>query len=139
MKYNVCYYYQDSFEHTKTWLNEVDRYASADVSKILVGNRCHLVEKKVVDFTTAQVKYTLCMCASIYQCISFTNIFFPYFLNINSPIVYIPGSKMTFWVSRDGRGRTLLMFLSVTVFLREWTQSYLLRFMVEGEGSTNFC
>ena len=78
VKYNVHYYSQDSFEHTKTWLNEVDRYASADVSKILVGNRCHLVEKKVVDFTTAraQVKYTLCMCASIYQCISFTNIFF---------------------------------------------------------------
>lgn len=36
------------------WLNEIDRYASESVCKLLVGNKCDLVSKKSVDFDTAK-------------------------------------------------------------------------------------
>ncbi len=47
--------FQESFSNVKTWLQEIDRYASTNVSKLLVGNKCDLTNKKVVDFTTAKV------------------------------------------------------------------------------------
>ena len=37
----------------KQWLEEIDRYASENVNKLLVGNKCDLQTKKVVDTTTA--------------------------------------------------------------------------------------
>lgn len=45
----------DSFENVKTWLSEIDRYASESVNKLLVGNKADLTSKKVVDSSTAQV------------------------------------------------------------------------------------
>ena len=30
----------ETFEHVKTWLHEIDRYASENVNKLLVGNKC---------------------------------------------------------------------------------------------------
>jgi len=45
---------QDSFNNVKTWLNEIDRYASENVNKLLVGNKCDLTAKKVVDYQTAK-------------------------------------------------------------------------------------
>ena len=53
MLLSVCV--QESFTNVKTWLQEIDRYASTNVSKLLVGNKCDLTNKKVVDFTTAKV------------------------------------------------------------------------------------
>lgn len=44
----------ESFNNVKTWLNEIDKYATDKVNKLLVGNKCDLVVKKVVDFQTAK-------------------------------------------------------------------------------------
>lgn len=45
---------QDSFNNVKQWLQEIDRYACENVNKLLVGNKCDLTTKKVVDYTTAK-------------------------------------------------------------------------------------
>jgi Ras-related protein Rab-1A len=44
----------ESFTNVKTWLSEIERYASDTVNKLLVGNKCDLTNKKVVDYETAK-------------------------------------------------------------------------------------
>ncbi|CAO1430749.1 unnamed protein product [Diamesa tonsa] len=44
---------QESFNNVKQWLEEIERYACENVNKLLVGNKCDLQTKKVVDTTTA--------------------------------------------------------------------------------------
>ena len=46
---------QESFNNVKQWLNEIDRYASENVNKLLVGNKSDLTAKKVVSTETAKV------------------------------------------------------------------------------------
>ena len=46
---------QESFNNVKQWLNEIDRYASENVNKLLVGNKCDLTSKRAVDYQTAKV------------------------------------------------------------------------------------
>ncbi|XP_076956079.1 ras-related protein RABD1 isoform X2 [Bidens hawaiensis] len=36
----------ESFNNVKQWLSEIDRYANESVCKLLVGNKCDLVENK---------------------------------------------------------------------------------------------
>ncbi|XP_045788389.1 ras-related protein RABD2b isoform X1 [Trifolium pratense] len=45
---------QESFNNVKQWLNEIDRYASENVNKLLVGNKSDLSESKVVSSETAK-------------------------------------------------------------------------------------
>lgn len=47
----------ESFNDLKQWLEEIDRYASENVNKLLVGNKCDQVTKKVIDYQTAKVIY----------------------------------------------------------------------------------
>ena len=44
----------ESFNNVKQWLAEIDRYASENVNKLLVGNKCDLVSKKAVNYETAK-------------------------------------------------------------------------------------
>ena len=39
---------QESFNNVKQWLHEIDRYACANVKKLLVGNKCDLASKRAV-------------------------------------------------------------------------------------------
>lgn len=53
---------QESFNNVKQWLNEIDRYASENVNKLLVGNKCDMAESRVVSYEAGKV---------IYWCISY--------------------------------------------------------------------
>jgi hypothetical protein len=48
---------QESFNNVKQWLNEIDRYASDNVNKLLVGNKSDLTANKVVATETAKVTF----------------------------------------------------------------------------------
>ena len=39
---------RDSFDHVSYWIKEIDRLATPDVCKLLVGNKTDLTEKRVV-------------------------------------------------------------------------------------------
>ena len=45
---------EDSYNNVKQWLNEIDRYASEKVDKLLVGNKADLSDKRKVDAETAK-------------------------------------------------------------------------------------
>jgi Ras-related protein Rab-1A len=47
----------DSFNNVKQWLQEIDRYATEGVNKLLVGNKSDMSDKKVVEYTVAKVGY----------------------------------------------------------------------------------
>ncbi|THH11863.1 hypothetical protein EW145_g377 [Phellinidium pouzarii] len=43
----------DTYQNVKQWLQEIDRYASEGVNKLLVGNKSDLASKKVVEYSVA--------------------------------------------------------------------------------------
>lgn len=45
---------QESFDNVNQWLQEIDRYGTSNVQKLLVGNKCDLTDKKVVDYAVAK-------------------------------------------------------------------------------------
>jgi Ras-related protein Rab-1A len=40
----------ETFEHIKNWMNDIDKFAKEGVLKILVGNKCDLSDKRQVSF-----------------------------------------------------------------------------------------
>lgn len=44
---------QASFANVKQWLQEIDRYACDNVSRLLVGNKSDLISKRTVDYNSA--------------------------------------------------------------------------------------
>ena len=44
----------DSFNNVKNWLNDISRHASENVVKLIIGNKCDLSDRKVVDFQMAK-------------------------------------------------------------------------------------
>ncbi|GAB2219690.1 hypothetical protein Droror1_Dr00007327 [Drosera rotundifolia] len=45
---------QQSFENVKQWLSEIDRYASDNVVKLLVGNKSDLTSNRVVSYESGK-------------------------------------------------------------------------------------
>ena len=58
---------QESFNNVKQWLNEIDRYASDNVNKLLVGNKSDLTANKVVSYETAKVDLFYLHVTNCYQ------------------------------------------------------------------------
>ncbi|KAI0078984.1 GTP-binding protein ypt1 [Panus rudis PR-1116 ss-1] len=44
----------ESFENVKSWLTEIDRHATENVKRLLIGNKSDLVERKVVEYSVAK-------------------------------------------------------------------------------------
>jgi len=44
----------ESFENTKKWLSEIDRYANENTKKLIMGNKCDLIDRKAVEYSTAK-------------------------------------------------------------------------------------
>lgn len=61
----------ESFNNLKQWLEEIDRYACENVNKLLVGNKCDQVTRKVVDYTTAKVIKKIKLIKSLYTVLCF--------------------------------------------------------------------
>ena len=40
--------YTESFENVSKWVKQIENHASSDVKKILLGNKCDLVDKKLI-------------------------------------------------------------------------------------------
>ena len=39
---------RDTFENVRQWMTEIDKFATENVCKVLVGNKCDLKEKRKV-------------------------------------------------------------------------------------------
>ena len=46
---------EESFNHVNEWLQEVNRYASEDTCKLLIGNKCDKAADRLVSTQQAQV------------------------------------------------------------------------------------
>ncbi len=46
---------RETFIHIENWLQEVSRYAANDVNRVLVGNKCDILNKREVEYETARV------------------------------------------------------------------------------------
>ena len=63
----------DSFNNVKQWLQEIDRYATEGVNKLLVGNKSDMSDKKVVEYTVAKVILSQGQNNRVRQMLTFTS------------------------------------------------------------------
>ena len=49
------HHYQESFANVDHWIQDIEKFASTNVRKLLVGTKCDLLDGKAVDFETAKV------------------------------------------------------------------------------------
>ena len=124
---------------TSLVLQEIDRYACENVNKLLVGNKCDLTNKKVVDYTSAKEyadqlgipfletsaqnainveEVFMTMAAEIFQeqqeqtINAFLQGFITYFTPFSNPLDFNYGTLQMSWSSRDPpRVRTDPVFL----------------------------
>ena len=72
----------DSFNNVKQWLQEIDRYATEGVNKLLVGNKSDMSDKKVVEYTVAKVSLVTAPgpvhvnLRGMHRCLAISRIFF---------------------------------------------------------------
>merc|ERR1712100_73312 len=45
---------KDTFDAVERWMTEIERFAGNEVNKMLVGNKCDMVSKKTVDYSSAK-------------------------------------------------------------------------------------
>lgn len=46
---------RETFFHIENWIEEVSRYAASDVNRVLVGNKCDVLNKREVEYETARL------------------------------------------------------------------------------------
>lgn len=46
---------RETFIHIENWLQEVSKYAANEVNRVLVGNKCDVLNKREVEYETARV------------------------------------------------------------------------------------
>ena len=70
--HGICVVYDvtdmDSFNNVKQWLQEIDRYATEGVNKLLVGNKSDMTDKKVVEYNVAKVRFLCTLVQSLNKC-----------------------------------------------------------------------
>ena len=45
---------EESFNNVRTWVRQIELHANSNVEKILIGNKCDLESKKLIDTATGQ-------------------------------------------------------------------------------------
>ena len=55
----------ESFENVKQWLHEIDKYAGENVNKMLIGNKCDLMSKRVISYEQGKVSFIALHCTAL--------------------------------------------------------------------------
>jgi Ras-related protein Rab-1A len=86
----------DSFNNVKQWLQEIDRYATEGVNKLLVGNKSDMEDKKVVEYTVAKVcTYLIPLPLSLDNAVLVS---FSFFLSLPFLLFLHPTQRLTWYV-----------------------------------------
>ncbi len=46
----------ESFFHIPSWMQDIDKHAGIKISRVIVGNKCDLLEDRVVNTRMAEVR-----------------------------------------------------------------------------------